>query len=155
MDTSAIEAAGVKPIANDLAAIDAMNDRKALDAEIARLQHEGAGVLFRFGAGQDFKDSTKVIAQAFQGGLGMPNRDYYFREDDDKSKQLRADYVAHVAKMFKLAGDAADRAATEANTVMALETALAKASRTPVELRDREKNYNPTPLSEMKTLTPD
>jgi len=154
MDTSAIEAAGLKPIAGDLAAIDAINDRKALDAEIARLQGKGASVIFRFSSGQDFKDSSKVIAQAGQGGLGMPNRDYYFREDD-KSKQLRTDYVAHVTNMFELAGDAPEKAVAEANTVMAMETALAKASRTPVELRDREKNYNPTPLSDMKTLTPD
>jgi len=154
MDTSAIETAGLKPIAGDLTSIDAINDRKALDAEIARLQGEGASVVFRFGSAPDLKNSSKVIAQAAQGGLGMPNRDYYFREDD-KSKQLRADYIAHVKNMFELAGDAPDKAAAEAGTVMALETALAKASRTPVELRDREKNYNPTPLSDLKTLTPD
>jgi len=154
MDTSAIEAAGLKPLASDFAAIEAINDRKTLDAEIARLQREGAGVVFRFGAGQDIKDSTRVIAFANQGGLGMPDRDYYFR-DDEKSKQLRADYLQHVAKMFELGGDPADRAAAEANTVMTIETALAKASRTRVELRDPEKNYNLLPLSEIKTLTPD
>jgi putative endopeptidase len=154
MDTAAIEAAGLKPLAADFAAIDAINDRKSLDAEIANLQREGAGVVFRFGAGQDIKDSTQVIAFANQGGLGMPDRDYYFREDD-KSKQLRADYLQHVAKMFELAGDPADRAAKEAHTVMTIEAALAKASRTRVELRDPEKNYNLLPLSEIKTLTPD
>jgi len=154
MDTSAIEAAALKPLASDFAAIDAINDRKSLDAEIARLQREGAAVVFRFGAAQDIKDSTRVIAFANQGGLGMPDRDYYFR-DDDKSKQLRTAYLQHVAKMFALAGDPADKAAAEANTVMAIETALAKASRTRVELRDPEKNYNLLPLSEIKTLTPD
>jgi putative endopeptidase len=154
MDTSAIETAGLKPIAGDLSAIDAINDRKSLDAEIARLQHQGANAVFRFYSAQDYKDSSKVIAQAAQGGLGMPDRDYYFREDD-KSKQLRADYVEHVTKMLELAGDAPDRAAGEAKTVMSIEMALAKASRTRVELRDPEKNYNFMPLSEMKTLTPD
>jgi putative endopeptidase len=154
MDTSAIEAAGLKPIAGELAAIDAINDRKSLDAAIVRLQREGASVLFRFSSAQDIKDSTRVIATASQGGLGMPDRDYYFR-DDDKSKQLRADYERHVAKMFELAGDAPDQAATEAKTVVTIETALAKASRTRVELRDPEKNYNLMPLAEMKTLTPD
>lgn len=154
MDSSAIEAAGLKPLAADFAAIDAINDRKALDAEIARLQREGAGVVFRFYSAQDYKDSSKVIAQASQGGLGMPDRDYYFR-DDDKSKQLRVDYVAHVTKMFELAGDSPEKAAAEANTVMTIETALAKFSRTRVELRNPEKNYNLMPLSEMKTLTPD
>jgi putative endopeptidase len=154
MDTSAIEAAGLKPIAGELATIDAINDRKSLDAAIVRLQREGASLLFRFSSAQDIKDSTRVIAAASQGGLGMPDRDYYFR-DDDKSKQLRADYERHVAKMFELAGDPPDQAASEAKTVVTIETALAKASRTRVELRDPEKNYNLMPLAEMKTLTPD
>jgi predicted metalloendopeptidase len=154
METSAIDAAGLKPIASDLAAIDAISDRKSLDAEIARLQREGVPVLFRFTSGQDFKDSSKVIAQASQGGLGMPDRDYYLREDD-KSKQLRADYVTHVTNMFTLAGDIAEKAAAEAQTVMNIETALAKASRTRVELRDPEKNYNPMPLPQVSALTPD
>ncbi len=154
MDTAAIEAAGLKPIAGDLSAIDAINDRKALDALIAKLQQQGAGVLFRFSSGQDIKDSTRVIAQASQGGLGMPDRDYYFR-DDDKSKQLRADYEQHVARMFTLAGDPPDKAASESKIVMSIETALAKASRTRVELRDPEKNYNPMPVADLKTVTPD
>src|SRR5208282_5630171 len=153
-DTAAIEAAGLNPIAGDFAAIDAIHDRKALDADIARLQREGAGVLFRFTSGQDAKESARVIAQASQGGLGMPDRDYYLREDP-KSKQLREDYQHHVAKMFELAGDAPDKAGAEAGTVMSIETALAKASRTRVELRDAEKNYNLMSLPEMKTLTPD
>jgi putative endopeptidase len=154
MDTTAIDSAGLKPIASDLAAIDAINDRKSLDAEIARLQREGVPVLFRFSSGQDFKDSSKVIAQASQAGLGMPDRDYYLREDD-KSKQLRTDYVTHVTNMFTLAGDTPEKAAAEAQTVMNIETALAKASRTRVELRDPEKNYNLLPLSQVNALTPD
>ncbi len=154
MDTTAIEAAGLEPISGELSAIDAIADRKSLDAAVAKLQQRGAGVLFRFSSGQDIKDSSRVIAQAGQGGLGMPDRDYYFR-DDVKSKQLRADYEQHVAKMFALAGDAPDKAAAEAKTVMTIETALAKASRTRVELRDPEKNYHPMPLSEMNALTPD
>ena len=154
MDTAAIEAAGMKPIIGELAAIDAIDDRKSLDAAIAKLQREGVDVLFRFGSGQDIKDSSRVIALASQGGLGMPDRDYYFR-DDDKSKQLRADYEQHVTKMFALAGDAPEKAAAEAKSVMSIETALAKASRTRVELRDPEKNYHLMPLAEMKTLTPD
>jgi putative endopeptidase len=154
MDTSAIEAAGLKPIAGELELIDGINDRKSLDAVIAELQQRGAGVLFRFSSGQDIKDSTKMIAQASQGGLGMPDRDYYFR-DDEKSKQLRVDYEQHVAKMFALAGDGPEQAAAGAKTVMTIETALAKASRTRVELRDPEKNYHLMPLAEMKSLTPD
>jgi putative endopeptidase len=154
MDTTAIEAAGVHPISEELKAIEAISDRTSLENTVAKLQEEGVGALFRFGSGQDIKDSTRVIAQASQGGLGMPDRDYYFR-DDEKSKQLRADYEKHVANMFVLAGDDADKAAAEAKTVMTIETALAKASRTRVELRDPEKNYNLMTLTEMKGLTPD
>jgi len=154
MDTAAIETAGLKPIEGELATIDAISDRKSLDAAIAKLQREGASVVFRFGSGQDIKDSTRVIANASQGGLGMPDRDYYLREDE-KSKQLRADYEQHVAQMLELAGDAADKAAAEAHTVMTIETGLAKASRTRVELRDPAKNYNLMPLAEMKSLTPE
>jgi len=154
MDTTAIESAGIKPIALDLAAIDGVSDRKALDAEIAKLHREGSNAVFRFTSGQDYKDSTRVIAQVSQGGLGMPDRDYYLR-DDEKSKQLRADYVQHVTNMFKLAGDSPEKAAAEAKTVVDIETSLAKASKTRVELRDPEKNYNLMTLTEMKSLTPD
>jgi putative endopeptidase len=154
MNTAAIETAGLKPIDGELSTIEAIHDRASLDAAVAKLQQQGANVLFRFSSGQDIKDSTRVIAQAGQGGLGMPDRDYYFR-DDEKSKQLRADYEQHVARIFTLAGDAPEVAAAEAKTVVTIETALAKASRTRVELRDPEKNYHLMPLAEIKTLTPD
>jgi putative endopeptidase len=154
MDTTAIEAAGLKPLAPDLAAVDGLRDAKALPAEIGRLHKEDVNPGFEFGSIPDFKDSTRMIAVTVQGGLGMPDRDYYFREDA-RSKQLREEYVKHVAKIFELAGDPPDKAATEATTVMTLETALAKASRTNVELRDPEKNYNKMTLAQMKELTPD
>ena len=109
MDTSAIETAGLKPIEDELAAVNGITDRKSLDAAIAQLQREGSNAVFRFGSGQDIKDSTRVIAIASQGGLGMPDRDYYLR-DDEKSRQLRADYEKHIAKMLELAGDPADKA---------------------------------------------
>jgi putative endopeptidase len=154
MDTTAIDAAGSKPLATDLAAVDAIQDRKGLDSEIARLHRQVNNVAFVFGSTPDFKNSSQMIAIAHQGGLGMPDRDYYLR-DDEHSKQLRDGYVKHVAKMFELAGDAPDKAAAEARTVMAFETSLAKASRTRVELRDPEKNYNKMTLAELKNLTPD
>jgi putative endopeptidase len=154
MDATAIDAAGSKPIATDLSAVEAIQDRKGLDSEIARLHRQVNNVAFGFGSIPDFKNSSQMIAIAHQGGLGMPDRDYYLR-DDEKSKQLREDYVKHVAKMFELAGDAPDKAAAEAKTVMELETSLAKASRTRVELRDPEKNYNKMTLAELKKLTPD
>ena len=154
MDTKAIEEAGLKPLAVEFAAIDAIQDRKGLDAEIASLHRQEIGPVFEFGSSPDFKDSSQIIAEADQGGLGMPDRDYYFR-DDERSKVLRAGYVQHVSKMFELAGDSPAKAAAEAKTVMTLETALAKASRTNVELRDPEKNYNKMTLAQLKTLTPD
>ena len=154
MDTTAIDAAGSKPLTTDLAAVDAIQDRKGLDSEIARLHRQVNNVAFVFGSTPDFKNSSQMIAIAHQGGLGMPDRDYYLR-DDEHSKQLRDGYVKHVAKMFERAGDAPDKAAAEARTVMAFETSLAKASRTRVELRDPEKNYNKMTLAELKNLTPD
>jgi putative endopeptidase len=154
MDTTAIEAAGLHPVSGEWKAIDEISDHISLEATIAKLQQEGVGVLFRFTSGQDYKDSTRVIGQASQGGLGMPDRDYYFREDE-KSKQLRADYEKHIANMFVLAGEDADRAAAEARTITTIEAELAKASKTRVELREPEKNYNPMTLSEMQGLTPE
>lgn len=82
MDTSAIETAGLKPIEGELEAVNGITDRKSLDAVIAHLQREGSNAVFRFGSGQDIKDSTRVIAIASQGGLGMPDRDYYLRDDE-------------------------------------------------------------------------
>jgi len=153
MDTAAIESAGLKPISVELQEIDSISDRKSLESTVADLQVHGAPALFRFASGQDIRDSDRVVAQASQGGLGMPDRDYYLR-DDDKSKQLRADYVQHLAKMFELAGDASDKAASEATVVMTIETALAKSSRTRVELRDPEKNYHLMNLADADALTP-
>ena len=115
---------------------------------------EGIQAFFDFSSTQDFADSTKVIGDADQGGLGMPDRDYYLR-DDDRSKQLRTDYVAHVSKMFQLAGDSAEKSAAEAQTVMNIETALAKASLTNVQLRDPQANYHKLSAAQLKELTPD
>jgi putative endopeptidase len=154
MDASAIESAGIKPIAPQLDAINAMNDRNALLAELAALHNEGIQALFDFSSTQDFADSTKVIGDADQGGLGMPDRDYYTR-DDERSKQLRTDYIAHVSKLFQLAGDPAEKATAEAQTVMNIETALAKASLTNVQLRDPKTNYHKLSTAELKQLTPD
>ena len=154
MDADAVEAAGIKPIEPQLTAIDAMNDRKDLLAQVAALHHQGLQALFDFSSTQDFADSTKVIGDADQGGLGMPDRDYYLR-DDDRSKQLRTDYLAHVAKMLQLAGDSAEKATAEAQIVMRLETGLAKASLTRVQLRDPKTNYHKLTIAQMNQLTPD
>src|ERR1700723_3178536 len=117
MDTTAIDAAGAKAIEPELAKIAAVKSAVELQAEAAQLQENGIGVMFRFGSRQDAKDSSQVIATANQGGLGLPERDYYLR-DDEKSKKLRDDYVKHATKLFELLGDPADKAAAEAGAVM-------------------------------------
>ena len=154
MDIAAIEAAGMKPIEPTLRRIAEIKNPGELPAVAARLQEEGIGVLFRFGSNQDAKDSTQVIATALQGGLGLPERDYYLR-DDEKSKKMRDDYGKHVAKMFGLLGDSADKAESEAMTVLQMETALAKASMSNVELRDPNKTYHKMKIADVQALTPD
>ena len=105
------------------------------------------------GPTRTFKDSTQVIGRIDQGGLGLPERDYYTREDE-KSKQIRAEYVQHVARMFELMGDDQAKAAAEAATVMALETKLAQASLTRVQRRDPNVVYHKMSLAQVKTLAP-
>src|SRR5215470_14385370 len=127
MDTTAVDAAGIEPLAEDLAAIDHLKDASELQPLIARLQQSGTGYLFSFGSTQDLDDNTQQIAELNQGGLGLPDRDYYTRSDE-KSKQLRNDYLAQIAKMFVLAGDSQEKATSESQTVLNLETTLANAS---------------------------
>jgi predicted metalloendopeptidase len=154
MDTAAIEAAGAKPIDADLQRVAEIKNARELQTLAARLQQQGVAVMFRFTSNQDAKDSTQVIATALQGGLGLPERDYYLR-DDEKSKKLRDDYTKHVSKMFELLGDSPDKAQTEAMTVLRLETSLAKASMSNVDLRDPIKTYHKMKIAELQTLTPD
>jgi putative endopeptidase len=153
MDSAAIDAAGIKPIQPELTRIAEIKDGAGLQAEAARLQREGIGVLFRFGANQDAKDSSQIIAVAGQGGLGLPDRDYYLRQDE-KSQKLRDDYVKHVSKMFTLLGDLAEKADVQAKTVMTIETALANASMKNTDLRDPNKTYHKMKTPELATLTP-
>jgi putative endopeptidase len=153
MDTTAVDAAGVKPLAADFTAIDRVKDANGLQPLIARLQQTGSGYLFRFNSTQDLDESTQVIAEINQGGLGLPDRDYYTRTDE-KSAQLRTDYVAHVAKMFVLAGDAAEKANAEAKAVMDLETALAKASMSRVQMRDPHAVWHKMTLPQLKEVAP-
>ena len=149
-----VNAAEAKPLQDEFDHIDAIKDQAICVKEIGHLHSMGVGALFGFTSGQDDKNSTMIIAQAFQGGLGMPDRDYYLK-DDDASKKLREKYVAHVTKMFSLLGDSKDAAAKNAKTVMALETSLAKPARTRVELRDPQKNYNKMAQGDLQKLTPD
>ena len=153
MDTAAIERAGVEPLAADFAAIRKVGSAAELQPLIARLQQTGAGYLFRFNATQDLDESSQVIAEINQGGLGLPDRDYYTRTDE-KSAQLRKDYQAHVAKMLVLAGDSEEKASAEAKTVLELETALANRSMSRVQMRDPHAVWHKMTLPQLKELAP-
>ena len=152
MNESAVEAAKATPLNDELKRIDAIKDRKEVLAEVAHLHSMGIPAFFGFTSGQDDKNSTQVIAQAYQGGLGLPDRDYYTK-DDDASKKLRDQYVQHVTKMLTLLGDTA--AADHAAKILAFETSLAKPARTRVELRDPQKNYNKLTQADLQKLMPD
>ena len=153
MDTSQIESAGIKPLDPELGRIDKISNLEGLETEIFRLQSYGVNALFGVDSTQDFKDSTRVIGEVDQGGLGLPDRDYYTREDE-KSKKTRDEYVQHVTKMFELMGDNPDQAAKEAEIVMGIETQLAKASMTKVERRDPQAVYHKMTQAEVKGLAP-
>ncbi|MDQ3918257.1 MAG: M13 family metallopeptidase [Acidobacteriota bacterium] len=147
------EAEGAKPLAPYLARIDKIKDVKGVEAEIAYFHKEGIPVLFGFGAEPDFKNSSMNIGTAGQGGLSLPNKDYYTKTDE-KSKQLREAFVRHVSAMFQLLGDAPAQADKEAQTVLSIETRLAENSRSPVELRDVEKQYHIMSAADLEKLTP-
>jgi putative endopeptidase len=141
MDEATVEREGLRPIAPLLEAIEAARSPADLSALFGRLQSQGIPVAFDFEIQQDDRDSSAMIGSFSQGGLGLPDRDYYVQAGDD-SERIRAAYVAHVARVLGLAGDAPAGAKAEAEAVMALETKLAKASRTIVALRDPEANYH-------------
>jgi putative endopeptidase len=153
MDESAIESAGLTPLQGEFKAIRGLKSKQELAQEIIRLHREGVTVLFSFGSDQDFKDATQVIAEADQGGMGLPDRDYYLK-DDPKSAELRKQYVAHVQKMFELLGDSPATAAAEAKAVMEIETALAKGALDVTSRRDPNKVYHRMSVQELSALSP-
>jgi len=153
MDESQVESAGLKPLDAEFKRIAEINDVPSLQTEVARLQRGGADAVFGFGSEPDFKNSSRVIAAAGQGGLGLPDRDYYTR-DGEKDQQIRDAYSKHVANMFKLLGDDDQKAVAEAKTVLAIETMLAKASMQRVDLRDPDKTYHKMTVSSLGELTP-
>jgi putative endopeptidase len=153
MDEAKIETDGLKPIQAELDLIAKIKDQASLQKEIAHLHEIGINAAFSSGSNQDFKNSAEVTAGIFQGGLGLPNRDYYFKTDE-KSKTMRDEYLKHVAKMFELMGDDATKAAAQAQAVMNLETKLAEGSKTPVELREPEQNYHRMPMDKLSDVAP-
>jgi len=154
MDEAKIEADGIKPLEPELERIAKISDPLGLQDEIANLHARRIPAVFGFGASQDFKDSTQIIAQLVQGGLGLPDRDYYL-SDDAKNKATRAEYEKHVAHTFELMGDAPDLAAKQASTVIKIETKLAENSITRIQRRNPEANYHPMTKGALIGLTPD
>ncbi|MBI3564778.1 MAG: M13 family metallopeptidase [Elusimicrobia bacterium] len=148
-----MEEKGADPLKDDFAAIDALKATAELPALLARFHKAGVGAGFSFDSDQDYKDSSKVIAEFDQGGLGLPDRDYYFKTDA-KSERLRRQYVWHAAKTFGLLGDDPRTAAAEAETVMRLETELAKVSMDRVSRRSPENLYHKMSAAELAKLAP-
>jgi putative endopeptidase len=154
MNTQLANEKGVSPLKPTLNTIDALNDKKQLAGLLATLEiRDGVSGLFSFGVGQDQRDSTRQIAQAGQGGLGLPDRDYYL-SDSPRQKKIREDYVAHMTRMFQLAGDSPEKAAGEAQAVLEIETALARGSLSRTDLRDPAKRYHMMALADFEKLTP-
>ena len=154
MDEPAIERAGIDPLKEDFARIAKISNLADFQAEIIRLHRDGAAALFAFGSQPDFKNSSMAIAVAGQGGIGLPDRDYYLKTDE-KSVKLREAYVQHVTNMFVLLGDDAATAANEAKIVLGIETKLAQASMTRVDRRNPDNVYHKMDRAALKTLTPD
>ncbi len=155
MNESAIEKLAGTPLQPALSSIDGMKTKADLPKVLAALHVTLAdeGMLFGFGSNQDFGDSSKVIAFAAGGGLGLPDRDYYTK-DDEKSKTIRSQYVAHIAQMLVLLGDNAEKAKQSADKIMAIETALANATLTRVEKRDPYKQFNKMNAAKLQALIP-
>jgi len=153
MDTTAIDAQGTQPLQESLNRIASLQRKEEIPALTALLHRDRVQAFFDFASTQDFQDSTKIIADADQGGIGLPDRDYYTRTDPE-SKALRDKYLAHVAKIFTLLGDAPDKSFAEAQTVLAIETRFANASFTSAEMRVPETQYHILNRAALNKLTP-
>jgi putative endopeptidase len=153
MNEPAIEAAGVTPIQPELDRINAISDRASLLTELTHLHTAGFGPLFRVGGTNDQKNSKMIIASLGTGALGLPDRDYYLR-DDDRFKTIRNQYVDHVTKMLTLSGESADQAASDAKRILDLEAKLAASQLTRVEQRVPENTYHPTAVTALASMAP-
>jgi putative endopeptidase len=153
MDEATINRRGAEPLAPDLKNVASLQSVERLPELLAELHKTGVNALFGFGAESDFKDASTVIAIVAQGGMGLPDRDYYFR-DDARSVEIRKQYEGHVAKMLTLAGTPAAPANADAATVMRIETALAKAALDRVARRNPANQYHKMTTAELQALTP-
>jgi len=154
MDDAAVEKRGLAAIKSDLDAISGLKSTSEITSLVARLQFAyGETILFEQGSTQDPDDSEQQIAELDQGGLGLPDRDYYWK-DDAKSKEIRQHYVQHVQRIFELMGNSAEAAKKNADTVMRMEMALAKAQLTRVERRDPYKLKHKMKVAELSQIAP-
>ena len=153
MDSARLNADGAAPVRGMLERIDAVDDRAALSGLVASMRRDGFGPFFGVYVGADEMNSSMNIAVAYQGGFSLGEREYYL-EEDERTRDIRARYEAHVARMFELAGDDAARAGEAAADVMAVETRLAKSAKSAVELRDPRANYNKMDVARLKEEVP-
>ncbi len=153
MDQKAIDALGIKALAREMAWIHSVASTEDLQPVIQKLNEEAIYVPFIFGSSQDPHNPQSVIADAGAAGIGLPERDYYFK-DDAKSKETREKYLQHIAAMFVLAGTDKETSAANAKIVMRMETAFAGASLNNVELRDPHATDHKMTLDEVQKLTP-
>ena len=152
MDEKTIDALGLTPLNGEMAKIAAIKDKAELPAMMAHLGQLGVGVPYDFGIHQDAKDSTKYVADISQGGLGLPDREYYLTTTDARMQGILAKYRVHVEKMLTLAGD--KDAAANAKKIVDFETEIAKVQWTKVENRDPVKTYNKVELAKMMEVAP-
>lgn len=153
IDTAAIAIAGTRPIQDELVAIDGITDRAGVVASAARINAEGGNALLQFSSAQDLRESTRVIGELDQGGLGLPDRDYYLRSDQ-KSQALLRTYQRHIAAQLSNLGDEPEEAAGEAATVVALETRLAREQLSNIQVRDPKALDHPTTMAALRQLAP-
>jgi putative endopeptidase len=153
MDEAAIDQAGAKPLQTFFKEIDKIKSVNDLEKQVASMHNTGIPALFTFSGGPDLKNSSMVIINAGQGGLSLPNRDYYVNTDA-KSAETRQKFIEYMTNIFKLLGDTPEKAAAEAKTVMDIQTRLAKVSLGPVDLRNPDNRYNKVSFAGAQEITP-
>lgn len=153
MDTNKLEADNYTPLTTDLGSIMVLVDAKDVMNYVGKMHRKGLPAFFGFGVNQDVKKSDEYACYLSQAGLGLPDRDYYLKEDE-KSKNIRKEYLAHISRMFQMIGSNTPESEKIATEILEFETALAKASMTRVERRDPDKTYNKKTVEELQTLYP-
>ena len=153
MDEGAVQQKGLAPLQPELDRINGLTSKEQLPELLAHYQMINVNAFLGFGSQQDFKDATRTIAVAFQSGLGLPEKDYYFRTGE-KDEEIRKQYVRHITNILKLLGASETQAASDAAAIMKLETALAKVSLDVTAQRDPHNIYHMMPVKDLQTITP-